>query len=355
MEPVTHFLAGAVLSRCGFNRKTAYSTLAMTLAAEAPDLDVLWSVRGPVAALQHHRGWTHTLAGAPVVAAAVVGVVWLFDTWRRRRGKTISEKGPPARWGLLWLFSMVAVFSHILLDYTNNYGVRPFFPFQPKWYAGNVFFIFEPLVFLLLLAALVMPSLFALADSEVGARRQRFRGRGWAIFAMMGIVLLAGFRIWERETARRIVEMEMAEESNGPVVKMSLSPYPVNPFQWHAVVETPLLFQIAAVDTREVDGESFVSNPEEDIFYKPPVTPALQAAKASRLGKVYLDWSQFPLVREVEGDVASQETVVQFDDLRFYYDVSFFHGREDHPLGGQVTLNRRNQVVAMELNGHEQK
>ena len=33
MEPVTHFLTGAVLARAGFNRRTAYATLAMTLAA----------------------------------------------------------------------------------------------------------------------------------------------------------------------------------------------------------------------------------------------------------------------------------------------------------------------------------
>ena len=40
LEPITHFLTGAVLARAGFNRKTALATATMTLAAEAPDLDV---------------------------------------------------------------------------------------------------------------------------------------------------------------------------------------------------------------------------------------------------------------------------------------------------------------------------
>ena len=40
MDPITHFMTGACLSRAGFNRKTAYATLAMTLATEAPDIDV---------------------------------------------------------------------------------------------------------------------------------------------------------------------------------------------------------------------------------------------------------------------------------------------------------------------------
>ena len=32
----------------------------------------------------------------------------------------------PPRWGLLFLYACLAGLSHILLDFTNNYGVRPF-------------------------------------------------------------------------------------------------------------------------------------------------------------------------------------------------------------------------------------
>src|ERR1700678_1314185 len=118
MEPVTHFLTGACLARTGFNRNTAYATLAMTLAAEAPDLDMLWGFRGPVAGFQHHRGITHTLLGAPLVALAATGVVWL--------GSRVLRSPPPIplHWALLWLFSWLAALSHIFLDFTNNYGVR---------------------------------------------------------------------------------------------------------------------------------------------------------------------------------------------------------------------------------------
>ena len=115
MEPVTHFLTGACLARSGFNRKTAYATLAMTLAAEAPDLDMLWGFRGPVAAFQHHRGITHSFLGAPLVALAVTGVVWVWSRFQRKPPPI------PPRWALLWLFSWLAVLSHIFLDWTNNY------------------------------------------------------------------------------------------------------------------------------------------------------------------------------------------------------------------------------------------
>src|SRR5580698_28194 len=85
MEPVTHFLTGACLGRAGFNRKTAYATLAGLLAAEAPDLDMFWQIAGPVKEFQHHRGITHTFWAVPVVAGVVVGGIWLFDRWRNSR------------------------------------------------------------------------------------------------------------------------------------------------------------------------------------------------------------------------------------------------------------------------------
>ncbi|MHB1857983.1 MAG: metal-dependent hydrolase, partial [Acidobacteriaceae bacterium] len=145
MEPVTHFLTGACLGRSGLNRTTAYATLTMVLAAEAPDVDMFWFFRGRLAEFQHHRGITHTFLGAPFMALGVTGTVWLWHRWRiRNRGKQTAGYAPPVRWGWIWFLALLADFSHILLDWTNNYGVRPLFPFHPNWYAGSIFFLFEP-------------------------------------------------------------------------------------------------------------------------------------------------------------------------------------------------------------------
>jgi len=96
MEPITHFLTGACIGRAGLNRKTAYATLAAVLAAEAADIDVLWSFAGPVQELKHHRGITHTFIAAPVAAGVVVGMVWLLHRWRERRrsrrSKVLNQK-----------------------------------------------------------------------------------------------------------------------------------------------------------------------------------------------------------------------------------------------------------------------
>ncbi|HVV74274.1 MAG TPA: metal-dependent hydrolase [Verrucomicrobiae bacterium] len=362
MEPVTHFMTGAVLSRAGFNRKAAYATLAMTLAAEAPDLDVLWSLKGPVAAFEHHRGWTHTLIGIPLEAAVVTGVIWLgHRLFARRRVEKASsrepsnrEPGAPVRWGRLYWLSVVALLSHILLDWTNNYGVRPFFPFNPRWYAGSIIFIVEPVMFVLLLGALVAPALFGLVSSEVGARGPRYRGQGWAITALLGIVALWGLRFFERQKAMDLMAQSGLQEAQ--VVRVTADPFPVNPFRWQAVMETPLLYQVARVDTLSGDVSS---NPQADVFYKPPSTLAALAAKRSWLGHVYLDWAQIPVVNDL-GTTADGLTTVTFRDLRFIYGAPVF-GRESTsldgestPLEGVVIVNGDRRVEEMRMDGHTQ-
>jgi len=350
MEPVTHFMTGACLGRAGFNRTTAYATLAMTLAAEAPDLDVFWSIAGPVAGFQHHRGWTHTLIGTPVVATVVVLAVYAYDRWRRTRpAHQISPQ--PVRWGMLWLCAWIAALSHILLDYTNNYGVRPFFPFNPRWYAGGIVFIFEPVLFAVLLAALVVPALLGLADREIGARPPRFRGQRWAIFALVAMVALWGWRYAEQQSAKQLLLNDEAAQDGGPVTvqKVALSPYPANPFLWQAVVETPDDYRVATINLRN---SSVVSDAQTDIFHKPAETPVTLAAKRSPLGRAYLDWSKFPLVQEGgPGETESGEpaTLVTFQDLRFHYDTPFLRGIMKNPLGASVYVNASGHVVQMQM------
>ena len=327
MEPVTHFLTGACIGRAGLNRRTAYATLAAVLAAEAPDLDVLSSFAGPVASFQHHRGITHTLIAAPAIALVVTGAVWLIHRahrfWPQR--KRSGTEPQPVNWLWIWLTALIADLSHLLLDWTNNYGLRPFFPFNARWYSGDLVFIAEPVIWVLLLAALIVPALLGLADREVGARRTKFRGRGWAIFALSSMVVLWCWR-WA-EHAHAINLVQAAHVTPTSATRISAEPYPVTPWRWHALIETDTTWQTAEVDSRRGIVES---DPRTNSLFKPPLTPAIDAARRTRLGQVYLDWSQWPVVRDVGQravpgnplpDIPAQRpwTTVEFSDLRFAY------------------------------------
>jgi inner membrane protein len=349
MEPITHLMTGACLARAGFNRKAAYATVAMTLAAEAPDLDTLWSIDGPVAAFQHHRGWTHTFLGIPFEAAILVGAVWLFHRWRTRRKTPDRPPRAPIRWCLLYCFCLIALLSHLLLDWTNNYGLRPFFPFNPHWYAGSFVFIFEPVLFLILLGALIAPSLFGLINSEVGARRTAFRGQGWAITALLATLALWGFRFIEHEKALQLAQN--ADYNGATVLRVAADPYPINPFRWQIVAETPGFYQISTADS--LNNILATTNGRADIIYKPATTLATLVAKQSWLGEIYLDWSQYPVVTDTGTDPDGIATVT-FRDLRFFYDTPFFSGRQMTPLSGTVYVDANRRVVGMEMDGRIQ-
>jgi inner membrane protein len=349
MDPFTHVLTGACLARAGFNRKAAYATAAMIVAADLPDIDTVWSFAGPVAAFQHHRGWTHTFLGVPFEAAAVVGVAWLWHRWRFRADKPPAA---PVRWTWLYLGALVALLSHLLLDWTNNYGLRPFFPFNPRWYEGSLVFIVEPVILALLLIAFAAPALFGLIGSEVGARREKLRGRGWAIAALLGIAALWGWRAIEQQKALRLAGEQ--DFGGAQVLRISANPIPINPFKWHLIIETPEFYQLADVDTLR----GSITATAADTLYKPPTTPATVAAKQSWLGRVYLDWSQLPLVEEAPRSSdpdAAPLTTVTFRDLRFMYDVAFLRGRQKAPLSGTVTLDAGHRVEEMAVGSRVQK
>jgi inner membrane protein len=384
MEPVTHFLTGACIGRAGLNRRTALATLAATIAAEAPDIDVVWSLGGPVVSLAHHRGITHTLLGAPFMALAVTGLVWVLDRLWSRVGPRIGLKRKmldpqPIRWGWVFLTALIADLSHLLLDWTNNYGLRPFFPFNAHWYSGDIVFIAEPVIWGLLVAALVIPALLGLADREVGARRTQFRGRGWAIFALAGMVVLWCWRWAEHAEARNLVEA--AQVTTSPATRIALEPYPFNPFRWHALLETADTWQTAEVDTRT---GIVASDPHTGSLFKPAVTPATQVARRSRLGQVYLDWSSWPVVRDIGPQPAPGQsapdlaaagasaiaarpwTTVQFSDLRFaysYLDTSMAAAPNQRvgellsrsPLSGWVYVLDGREEFGQFMQGREQK
>ncbi len=147
--------------------RTALSVLGI-VAAEFPDSDLIYS--GPVlhmgslGYLLHHRGHTHTLVWA--IASAVL--LWLVARWwvQRPRGPTGTSPREVLGGGAVRALLALAVagtVSHIVLDWTNSYGVHPFWPFDGRWFYGDAVFIVEPWLWLI-----AIPALFFNGRSRAG-------------------------------------------------------------------------------------------------------------------------------------------------------------------------------------------
>jgi inner membrane protein len=349
LEPITHFLTGACLGRAGLNRKTALATLTLTLAAEAPDLDVFSRLfGGPAFGFAHHRGFTHSFLGTPLMAAVVVGFVYLV--WRLR-GRKLKDPDLPPRWGLLFLYACLAGLSHILLDFTNNYGVRPFWPFWEKWYSWDIVFIFEPVIFGLLVLGLVVPGFFALIDKEIGARQRGPRGQVGATLALAGVLLTWGVRDYEHRSA--INALAARTYQNAEPLRVSAYPTLLDPFHWFGVVETSNSFVVAPVNSLEPEVD-----PEDklEIRYKQEETPITLAAKNSYVGRVYLDWAEYPVAETEVLSFPQQGYIVRFQDLRFAQTSGIINrllnwvrrrppGPSDRVLGAGVRLDKNLNVV----------
>jgi inner membrane protein len=322
------------MARAGLNRKSALATATLVLGAEAADIDAVAELRGNVFGFAHHRGITHTFVGVPIIAAFVVLLVWLI--WRVRARRR-SPDDPPPRWGMLFLLACLAGLSHILLDFTNSYGVRPFMPFSYRWYSWDIVYISEPVLWVILVGGLLLPKLFGLIDTEVGHRSRGPRGRVGAVVALVLMVTFWGLRDFQHR--RALAAMEALTYQGQDAIRMSAYSYPANPFRWYGVVETSNFFEQVEVNSRtpEVDPQD-----RAQIRYKPEETAVTLAAKKSYIGRVYLDWAQYPVTEVEELSPPRRGYVVKFYDLRYVYPDS--PGR--YPLSAWVQLDPNLKVVA---------
>src|ERR1044071_1277707 len=147
MDNLTHSLVGLTAARAGLEKLSPGATALCLLAANAPDADVVvlafgdrWTV------LQHHRGITHAIVGVIALAFVLPLIFYVVDLlWSRfrKRQPTVNFKG-------LLLASFIVSATHPLLDWTNSYGIRFLLPWNERWFYGDLVFIVDPLIWLIL-------------------------------------------------------------------------------------------------------------------------------------------------------------------------------------------------------------
>lgn len=299
MDNLTHSLLGIALSRVGLNRLTPQAGWVVLFAANAPDLDIIAGLKGSLAYLQDHRGWTHSFAGAPLVALAPLAL-WFLLTRKRRRGL--------AHWTGAYAASLAGVLSHLLMDWTNVYGIRLWLPFDHSWPRLDLVHIVDIWIWAILLIALAAPWLARLVSTEIGA--QPGSGRGAAAVSLLLLAAYIGFRANLHDEAVRILDSRT--HLNLPASRVAAFPTAINPWHWTGVAETSGFYRVYSMDLlKEFEPD------RARTLYKAPASPAMDIARRTETVSVFLNFAQFPFWRVGPSPEGDGGTDVRVSDLRF--------------------------------------
>ena len=327
MDNVTHTLTAVAISQAGLNRKTRFSTLALVIAGNIPDVDIVTGFVSSAGYLEHHRGVTHSILGATLLAGMVTGGIY---AWGRRAPPPKKKTAPPLNLGWLAFCCWVGVVSHVLLDLTNAYGVRLLEPFSGRWFAWDIVSIVDPLLLIILTVGLSAPWLFRVISEEVGARKPGFE-KG-AIVALCGMAALWGLRGFAHTRVVSQLDSHTYAEENP--VRLAAFPSPANPFQWTGVAETESAIHVIPVNALDSD----IDMERDRIFHKPEPSPALTIAMKVPTAEVFLDFARFPWA-EVEDSGDGYD--VKILDLRFLSPVP-----RHQPFIVEIQLDKNLQVLS---------
>src|SRR5947207_1970419 len=145
MDGLTHSFVGLASAKAGLERLSPYTIAVSILAANAPDIDVVTAVGGRWTALHYHRGITHSIAGTLVLAILIPTLFYLIDRVVAR----LRARPARVRFRGLLLASLIVAATHPLMDWTNNYGLRPLLPWNDRWFYGDLVFIIDPYIWLI--------------------------------------------------------------------------------------------------------------------------------------------------------------------------------------------------------------
>lgn len=298
MDPLTHTATGLLLGRAGLNRWTPQAAAILILAANAPDIDIVTAGGGSLNYLHYHRHLTHSLAAAPVMAILPVALVWIIGSQQ-------------VRWAGAFAASLIAVVSHLLLDWTNVYGIRLLLPFSGSWLRLDLTPVIDIWIWCALCVAFAGPFLARLVTAEITSGKPQ-RGRHGLAFARLALVFVVAYNAGRALLHERALAILNARLYSGSApVRVAAMPSE-NPMVWRGLVETSELYAVENVDLRGRFDPS-----EGQIFFKPQPDPAIDAARHSATFETFLLFSQFPLWRVTSAPELEGGRNVEVFDLRF--------------------------------------
>jgi inner membrane protein len=352
MDNLTHSLVGLTAAKAGLEKLSPGATTLCVLAANAPDSDIVVLAFGDRwTFLQHHRGITHSIVGVIGLAVILPLIFYGVDRlWSRYK-----DQPPQTKLKSLMLASFIASATHPLLDWSNNYGIRFFLPWSQKWSYGDLVFIVDPYIWLILGGAIflltartrflkVIWAVVAAATTFLVVASPRSGGLPYPnLIALLWIVTIVVFIVlsikgarerWGSKIAYVAIALvlcywislvfahsravargneEGAKMANGEtVLRLAAMPRLANPFRWDCVFETDRAmyrFDLGLLS----DGAGNLVRYEKP---GPALKPVVDYLSQQRSAQVFLGFARFPVLKLADPGCTTR-TLVQLADLRY--------------------------------------
>ncbi len=298
MDPITHALVGAGLAGLSGGEMSITNpiVIASVLGAIAPDADIVFQLRGDMAYLKRHRGFSHSLPGLALFGGAIaLGLGFFF---------------PEASLGQLFIWAFIGALSHSILDTLNSYGAEILGPFSRKKYTLNLLMITDPILLILFLGIFILP--------------------GNVQLKALGAVGIFSCYLFLRLALRMRVEKYLRQEfANRKLKRIAVMPSMMGLWIWDFVLETDRKRWIGQINSFDF------STRIRRKLNKPSENRILEAALACKLGELF---KEFTPHYHLDFNIKDDKYVVDFLDLRYLIKKDFLHT-------GTAVLDNHLQVV----------
>ncbi len=369
MDNLTHSLTGALAAKF-VETKTEKQPNAkqqravfwlFVICANLPDIDVLLGLYGdPIFSTRHHRGLTHSVLFAPIIAlapaliwyswsmrqnipplrGAVGGLAFIAAAFRNLFTPKAHPPGPPQGGNFmepyffvrLYLCALLGILIHIAFDVITSYGTRLLLPFSETRFALDWMFIVDPF-FTLPLAAL-------LALGKAWPRRRKWLVMSAALFVLGYLGLEAACS----RLAHERTQQALRTHGIAPT-KISVLPQPLSVFKWKALAQTEAAVYQAFFSLWEEKPLAFekFDNASDAFVAAAIATPEVQW---------YLTFARHPWIRSVK---MGEQHVVELTDLQFSVDQALINAlgasERQLPFVMRFEFSSQGELLRRDFNG----
>lgn len=272
--------------------------MGVVFAGMIADWDLISVLGGPGAYLSTRHTITHSILGTVAVIAVAVGVALGLRANSGPSRKPIRDAENPLQKaattkdpGILALFiaATLAGVLHVFMDACTSAGVALLWPWHATRFLWDWLPHVDPWILALLLAGILLPELFGLVGSEIGAKDKAPRGRNGAIAALVLILIYVGTRATLHGNV--VAQLDAHTYRGESPRRLAAFADPASLVTWHGVVETAT--QICTVNVAAAESARF--DPESGVcMHKPEDSLLLQTAEQTEATKKFLQSARFP-------------------------------------------------------------